>query len=77
MVYHKWGGTIRCATSPDLIHWGSDREIIGGHAYYEYPSLMSSEENNTITDYTRLYYSRKASEKSIHRNFEVQTLSVW
>ena len=77
MVYHKWGGAIRCVTSADLIHWGSEKELLGGDAYYEYPTLMSPEAGNTAKNWTRLYYSKKSSRYSSQRNFEVQTLNVW
>ena len=77
MVYHKWGGAIRCVTSADLIHWGSEKELLGGDAYYEYPTLMSPEGGNTAKNWTRLYYSKKSSRYSSQRNFEVQTLNVW
>ena len=77
MVYHRWGGTIRCATSSNLINWNNDKEIVGGNGYYEYPSLMSPQGGNTANNWTRLYYSKKSSRDSKYRSFEVQTLDVW
>ena len=79
MVWHKWGGSINVAVSSNLITWSNVQTILSGSSngpYYEYPSLISPEGSSLANNWTRLYYSQKASSGVSNRQFMVQTLDV-